>query len=57
MVENDGMDYLEFKLWKVLVFLAIIFVWQFWRGLNGLPVELEQPDSQAGSAPPERKDG
>jgi len=28
------MDYIEFKLWKLLVFVLIAFIYGIWRGLN-----------------------
>lgn len=46
--------YLTYKLVKVGLVLLVIFVWQFWRGLNGLPVEVGQPDTQVGSPPPDQ---
>lgn len=39
------MDYLGYKLWSGGILLVVVFIWQFWRGLNGLPAELEQPDT------------
>jgi hypothetical protein len=29
------MDYLEFKLWKLVVFLVIIAIYGFWKGFTG----------------------
>lgn len=54
MLENALMDYLTFKLWKVGLLLVAVFIWQFWRGFNGLPVEREQRDTEAGSSPQDR---
>jgi hypothetical protein len=29
------MDYIEFKLWKALAFLAVVAVYSFWCGFTG----------------------
>jgi hypothetical protein len=39
------MDYTDYLWLKALALLVIVFVWQFIRGLNGLPVHSEQPDT------------
>lgn len=41
------MEFTEYMLWKAGVLLAIIAVWQFIRGLNGLPVQQEPYGTQA----------
>ena len=34
------MEYTEYLIYKTLGLLAIVIIWQFLRGLNGLPPEV-----------------
>lgn len=45
------MDYLEFKLWKALAFVALAFVWGVYCGWKGLELT-GRPKSQQ----PERRE-
>jgi len=40
------MEFTDYMLWKALALIAVVAVWQFWRGLNGLPPE-DSPDKEA----------
>ena len=42
------MTYTDFLLMKLALFTVAAFVYGLWRGLNGQPLGLVQPDNQAG---------
>ena len=33
------MDYIDYMLWKLVILVALAFVYGFWRGINGLPLQ------------------
>lgn len=40
------MEFIDYMWLKFGVLCLAVIVYQFWRGLNGLPVQEEQPDTQ-----------
>lgn len=34
------MEFTDYMIWKLIGLCAIVCVWQFFRGLNGLPPEV-----------------
>jgi hypothetical protein len=41
----------DYLVIKAIVLIVAAFAWGLWRGLNGLPLEVEQSDT---TAPPTR---
>ena len=50
------MDFSDYLIWKLIALLALVFVYQFWRGLNGLPTRQEPSEKSAPQEPGQRAD-